>query len=254
MQQDSGSLTERPDRTVPLLPLDEVVRRGARQLLQTALDVEVALCLDMAKEGVLDRETTQAPIIAFLAQVFAQNSDKLSMWFKELSSLQEAHYDLVLRALWHSNMVQTNAFLRTIADQSSEKVRDRVNELLRRTPLTPLNAPMVSPAVLDILWGAFFATGDEQYIERIISVLPWLETKGNVDRLLIGGAAQWSLTSNAVQHQKVLNICQKQLRKQPKEVKAILQEIVDNALKEIHTEGKKAASSIPVMRECEYRT
>lgn len=46
MQQDSGSLTERPERTVPLLPLDEVVRRGAQQLLQTALNVEVDLFLE----------------------------------------------------------------------------------------------------------------------------------------------------------------------------------------------------------------
>jgi len=46
MQQDSGSLTARPDRTVPRWPLDEIVRRGAQALLQRALDVEVDLFLE----------------------------------------------------------------------------------------------------------------------------------------------------------------------------------------------------------------
>src|SRR3989338_7955725 len=46
MQQNTGSLTARPDRSLPLVPLDEVVRRGAQALLQRALDVEVDLFLE----------------------------------------------------------------------------------------------------------------------------------------------------------------------------------------------------------------
>ena len=46
MQQDTGSLESRPDRRLPLLPLDEVVRCGAQALLQRALDVEVDLFLE----------------------------------------------------------------------------------------------------------------------------------------------------------------------------------------------------------------
>lgn len=46
MQQDTGSLAERPERTVTRLPLDEVVRQGARQLVQRAVEVEVELFLE----------------------------------------------------------------------------------------------------------------------------------------------------------------------------------------------------------------
>jgi len=46
MEQDTGSLAERPERTVTLLPLDEVVRQGARQLVQRAVEVEVELFLE----------------------------------------------------------------------------------------------------------------------------------------------------------------------------------------------------------------
>ena len=46
MQQDSALAGARPDRSLPRLPLDEVVRRGAQALLQRALDVEVDLFLE----------------------------------------------------------------------------------------------------------------------------------------------------------------------------------------------------------------
>lgn len=46
MQQDTGSSAERPERTVTLLPLDEVVRQGARQLVQRAVELEVDLFLE----------------------------------------------------------------------------------------------------------------------------------------------------------------------------------------------------------------
>ena len=46
MQQDSASVGERPERTVTSWPLDEVVRQGARQLVQRAVEVEVDLFLE----------------------------------------------------------------------------------------------------------------------------------------------------------------------------------------------------------------
>ena len=46
MQQDTSLGTERPERSLPLLPLDEVVRHGAQAMLQRALDVEVELFLE----------------------------------------------------------------------------------------------------------------------------------------------------------------------------------------------------------------
>ena len=46
MQQDTALSTDCPDRTLPHLPLDEVVRHGAQRLLQRALDIEVDLFLE----------------------------------------------------------------------------------------------------------------------------------------------------------------------------------------------------------------
>ena len=46
MPQDTGSWGTRPDRRLPLVPLDEVVRRGAQELLQRAVEVEVDLFVE----------------------------------------------------------------------------------------------------------------------------------------------------------------------------------------------------------------
>lgn len=46
MQEDSGSSEARPDRSVTLWPLDEVVRQGAQQVLQRAVEVEVDVFLE----------------------------------------------------------------------------------------------------------------------------------------------------------------------------------------------------------------
>jgi hypothetical protein len=51
------------------------------------------------------------------------------------------------------------------------------------------------------------------------------------DRRLIGASARWSLTSNAVQHPKVLAICRSQLPQQPREVAAVLADVIKEAEK-----------------------
>jgi hypothetical protein len=84
-----------------------------------------------------------------------------------------------------------------------------------------VNVPVDHPLVLDALWGTFMATGEAAPVECIIAVLPWVwqldsrntpqDAQGNRQldfRFLIGGAAEWSLSSNARQHPKVLAICE----------------------------------------------
>ncbi len=86
------------------------------------------------------------------------------------------------------------------------------------------------PWVLDTLWGEFMATGESAPVERIISALQWVGIKGNPNLLLVGGAANWSLISNAEQHQKVMEICEKQFQNEINDsVKERLKEIIKTA-------------------------
>jgi hypothetical protein len=89
------------------------------------------------------------------------------------------------------------------------------------------------PWVLDALWGKFMATGERAPVERIITTLPWLDIKGDINRLLVGGSARWSLASNAIQHKRVLKICEDVAITQKGDVASKLRELIANAKKEL---------------------
>lgn len=82
------------------------------------------------------------------------------------------------------------------------------------------------------------ATGDDAPVLRIISALPWINTKGDISKLMVGGAARCSLISNAIQHERVMAISRKALLSQPEEVRTVLAEVIANAEKDMR-DGKK---------------
>ncbi|MDR2016358.1 MAG: hypothetical protein LBP90_01945 [Burkholderiales bacterium] len=105
-----------------------------------------------------------------------------------------------------------------------------------RKPL--LNILPITAAALDTYWGAFFASGDIRYVEKVISALPYLETKGDTDKLLVGAAAKWSLTSNAYQHEKVLNVCKEASKTAEPAVKKVLDDVIKEAQEARKKSGK----------------
>lgn len=108
---------------------------------------------------------------------------------------------------------------------SDESVQDKIERQNRSRPYDILTMPIISPQALDMLWATFFATGDEKVVQRIISVIH-LSKDGKGQEILIGGAALWSLKSNAKQHKKVMDICRQEIGKQMGLTKSLLQEIV----------------------------
>ena len=114
------------------------------------------------------------------------------------------------------------------------------SEPSKQTAPKLIEIPINSPMVLDMLWGAFMASGDEKYIIRIISALPNvnIDIKEDHSKFMIGGTARWLLTSNAIQHEIVFKICKEQVSRQPEEISNILCEILAKA-----SEGLKKRDS-----------
>lgn len=61
----------------------------------------------------------------------------------------------------------------------------------------------VNPTKLDIWWTSYFATGDDQYLHKILQFAGEEMPKDDVAKLLIIGAATWSFKSNCKQHKSV---------------------------------------------------
>lgn len=185
--------------------------------------------LAMSKQGYFDKPTAQVALAAFFSQVFAQNPNSIQSWFLRLDDLSERHKRTLWMALLYSATPQGKQQLKIEAEKAISTAKDEILKLLRTEPPSIAKLEITSPSVLDMLWGSFLATGDELYVTRIISTLAWVNDKDDTRKLLIGGAARWSLTSNCIQHKRVLEICKAQMAKQPPEVCLVLREIIKEA-------------------------
>lgn len=91
----------------------------------------------------------------------------------------------------------------------------------------------LSPKALDEYWGQFFATGAREPVDAIIAVLPLVEVRGDAEQMLIGGAAQWSLRSNAIQHPRVLEYCKEAAKSAAEPTRGLLLTLIDEAEREL---------------------
>ena len=116
----------------------------------------------------------------------------------------------------------------TIKDNISDTFRTkRISILLfdNQKSKEIIMKPVQSAKHLDELWGEYFRTENPWAIKRIISALKYVNSKqGNA--IIVGNAAKWSLTSNASQHPKVLNICKNSLNAVPTNIKTVLDDVI----------------------------
>jgi hypothetical protein len=83
--------------------------------------------------------------------------------------------------------------------------------------------------LIDVLWGYYLATGNYAPIGRIIKFLPLANDKDNVDNLTTGSAAKFTLASNAVRDNDLLEMLKWADKSQPKEVKVVLDDVIETA-------------------------
>lgn len=104
--------------------------------------------------------------------------------------------------------------------------------------------------VLDSLWGYYAATGYHEPVLRIISALPWSndirgtnrfswskvraafsdeEGKDAVRKITAGHMAKWTLAANAERDRGLIALYKMEIKYQPREVVAPLQEVIDAA-------------------------
>jgi hypothetical protein len=185
----------------------------------------------MSESGYLDNGKAYPPIFGFLAGVFKKNPSKVSSWVNNLSSLNNSSYGVVVLGLWYANLPNSKERVHAILEKRPV-LKEQFNYLYHGSPMEIKQIPLEQgPWVLDALWGNFMATGNAEPVARIMEALPWLDVKGETHKLLVAGAARWSLTSNAEQHKKVMDICESEIKTQPP--------AVQDKLKSVITEAKK---------------
>ena len=151
-----------------------------------------------------------APFQAFLSGVFAQNPDKVAVWFNAIAPMKESNRTLLLTSVWWSNTSQGKQMLQQLCKTLPAKPQAEFRKQIDSDPPQIVQMPIEGTAVLDMLWGCYCATGDEKYVRRLMTCLPWAEVdQKNLSKMMLASAAKWSLTSNCEQHPQVLEICRK---------------------------------------------
>ncbi len=185
----------------------------------------------MFKQGWFARDTAVAPLAAFLASVFYQNHKKIEPWLHELNDLTLEQKKYLWMAVHLSGVPESQELLQKIGMENGAEAGKYVNQLLAEKRQNVVDMPVTGPAVLDMFWGQFVASGDERCVRRVIGALYYLQETEDLAKILIGGAARWSLESNAAQHPRVLEICKQSRTAAREDVKKVLDEIIEKAEK-----------------------
>ena len=199
----------------------------------------------MSQSGWLDNDKSMSPIFGFLAGVFRSNPEQVPGWVERLSNLSEPHFGVVVLGLWYADLPESQKRVYELLERHRQ-LKEELAFLYKGAPMPIEKIPLEQgPWVLDALWGDFMATGNRAPVVRIMSTLPWIDVKGDVNRLLVGAAARWSLTSNAVQHKRIMEFCEEEVKAQPAEVAGKLREVIESAKKELEDGHNKPIQPTP---------
>jgi hypothetical protein len=165
--------------------------------------------------------------MGFYGRVLAANPDRIPGWILEIEGQTEDQWFFMANALWNcgtKNCIDAlSRFSREGPPEFGRLAQQLLNDKKRPDPMVSpvVLSPESSGATIDMIWGAFYATGDRRYVERIIGLVTHSGDEGK--------AAQATLAANAAQHPKVLNICRQAVNNSTGGKKKILRNIVAEA-------------------------
>lgn len=172
----------------------------------------------LSDSGLLDGGVAATVVAVFLGHVFRADPAELEARLPPLDELPDDSYAVTLQALWWSRTQRGDDLLDMAARQADPGRQDLIAMLRAEPPPDLLQLPLSDTALLDLLWAAFVATGDNRYVLRVIGGL----AEGDP----VGEAARWSLASHADRHDRVKDTCARELAHQPEEIASILREMV----------------------------
>ena len=167
-------------------------------------------------------EGASQPTAAFLSIVFADNKSQLQSWLKDYAFTGKTR-EAIEYALWLSGN-----------SELIEKLFKETPAYIKSSPANLLKMPLKQPGDLDMMWGAFLASGNDQYVKKIVDVLDEstpLTGEKTLD-MATRASADWSLGSNMMQHELVNRLIRKEITTRPDAVKKKLEAIVARNEKE----------------------
>lgn len=167
----------------------------------------------MQSSGIPAQNSQVAPMVGFFAEVFAANRSMNPEWQAEIEKT--------------SGLTKSTL---TIAMKVSRKLGALIEH----------NSDLLTVADNDICWGAYFASGKKVYLEALVQRLAYMKERKSIRLYSTAFTAQWSLCSNALNHQEVKAFLEAAQKKASPDIRTAIKE----ALTETPSEIKEAAIKV----------
>lgn len=162
----------------------------------------------------------------FYGMIIRANPARTAAWADALFELPASYRPMLYYSLHLAATTESRDALRRLADKVPDHEQRTVFAILGRPEIDLSAMPIRAGAHLDMLWGAYFATGDQTYVVRVIETLGSASADQQAASMVLARAAEWSLRSNCWQHSKVLAACRSSIERAPAPLAEKLRAIV----------------------------
>lgn len=146
--------------------------------------------------GVLRLVTAIGPVTAFFSEIFLTNPSRTAGWEALIARQPDGARAALNQALEWSR-------------SGGVAVMDKK-----------------SPETNDLYWGAFFASGNPVYVEKLLQLVPLADERDDFLLWATGASAKWSLASNASQHPLVRSILETEKQTAGERMQQVISELL----------------------------
>ncbi|MBN1663718.1 MAG: hypothetical protein JW943_08960 [Deltaproteobacteria bacterium] len=187
---------------------------------------QIPVMLDaLSLPGFITWPESIASYAGFFAEIFQQNQSRARKWVRNVNPAGKSQALLLLYAIALSDVPGKARLLERLQTTSGVDLSSGPYPHLVNISIASLSP--ASAADLDLLWGAFMASGNDHHVKKIIEALKFIDAEGDRSTFMLGFAAYWSLSSNVAQHKKVRDICESELAASSGRKAQLLDEILN---------------------------
>ncbi|MBM9548347.1 hypothetical protein JWG40_15075 [Leptospira sp. 201903074] len=163
--------------------------------------------------------------VPFFAEIFRTNDEQIPIWFKNLTPLSNDDIYNFAHSMYlaggKNGKIEIQNFLKSTNNEELKQVLTKLSS--NTNPIDLKTVPLTDAVFLDMLWSSFFATGDVDFLDKLI--LATETNKNSINEVLIFSAARWSVKANAKEHKKIYDYCVSKNGKYSDDINAFLLEI-----------------------------
>lgn len=149
-----------------------------------------------------------AALMGFLAPLFRAHPERAQSWIEGWSDLPDEHLTSLITALWISKIDGADRIMARQIANVTDRWQSAIRNQFDEDPPDIFTDPDPEPFEFEMLWGWYYATGDERCLKRALFF-----TEDDREEKNVAQAAITSFSYNAGVYPSVRDWCKRQLEK-----------------------------------------